>query len=102
MKKNRIKDLDSLNKRISDLEDQESVLQQKLQTNWQYFKSDFGSILRTSILHKVDAEGRSSFLFWLFKIPSFNTTIGKAAEKLTLKLESLLVHWIDKITDKAP
>lgn len=99
MKKNKIKDLDSLNRYIADLESKELQIQNQLHTNWQYLKSDFGSILRTSILHKAKVEGRSSFIYWLFKIPEFNNTVGKTAERLTVKLENLLVKWIDKIAE---
>jgi hypothetical protein len=97
MKKNNIKDLNSLNQYIAQLENEEKQLQQKMTNHWQYFKSDFGSIVRTSILHKANVEGRSSFIYWLFKIPEFNNTVGKTAERLTIKLENLLVNWIDKI-----
>jgi hypothetical protein len=99
MKKNNIKDLESLNRYIAELENKELQVQNQLHQNWQYLKSDFGSILRTSILHKAKVEGRSSFLYWLFKIPEFNNTIGKTAEKLTVKLENLIVKWIDKIAE---
>lgn len=99
MKKNNIKNLESLNRYIADLENKELQLQNQLHHNWQYLKSDFGSILRTSILHKAKVEGRSSFIYWLFKIPEFNNTIGKTAERLTVKLENLLVKWIDKIAE---
>ena len=99
MKKNNIKNLESLNRYIADLENKELQLQNQLHDNWQYLKSDFGSILRTSILHKAKVEGRSSFIYWLFKIPEFNNTIGKTAERLTVKLENLLVKWIDKIAE---
>jgi hypothetical protein len=100
MKKNNVKDLESLNRYIADLESKELHLQDQLQNNWKYFKSDFGSIVRTSILHKANVEGRSSFLYWLFKIPEFNSSIGKTAERLTVKLENLIVKWVDKIADK--
>jgi hypothetical protein len=99
MKKNNIKNLESLNRYIADLENKELQLQNQLHDNWQYLKSDFGSILRTSILHKAKVEGRASFIYWLFKIPEFNNTIGKTAERLTVKLENLLVKWIDKIAE---
>ncbi|MEI7627532.1 MAG: hypothetical protein WCJ80_04795 [Bacteroidota bacterium] len=99
MKKNNIKNLESLNRYIADLENKELQLQNQLHHNWQYLKSDFGSILRTSILHKAKVEGRASFIYWLFKIPEFNNTIGKTAERLTVKLENLLVKWIDKIAE---
>lgn len=99
MKKNNIKNLESLNRYITDLENKELQLQNQLHHNWQYLKSDFGSILRTSILHKAKVEGRASFIYWLFKIPEFNNTIGKTAERLTVKLENLLVKWIDKIAE---
>jgi hypothetical protein len=98
MKKNNIKDLESLNRHIADLENKEVQLQNQLHQNWQYLKSDFGGIVRTSILHKANVEGRSSFIYWLFKIPEFNNTIGKTAERLTIKLENLIVKWIDKFT----
>jgi hypothetical protein len=98
MKKNNIKDLESLNRYIADLENKEVQLQNQLHQNWQYLKSDFGGIVRTSILHKANVEGRSSFIYWLFKIPEFNNTIGKTAERLTIKLENLIVKWIDKFT----
>ncbi|MEI6086974.1 MAG: hypothetical protein WCR66_05270 [Bacteroidota bacterium] len=97
MKKKNIKNIESLNRYIADLENKELQLQNQLDHNWQYLKSDFGSILRTSILHKAKVEGRASFIYWLFKIPEFNNTIGKTAERLTVKLENLLVKWIDKI-----
>ncbi len=100
MKKNNIKDLESLNRYIAELENKELHLQDELHHNWQYFKTDFGSIVRTSILHKANVEGRSSFLYWLFKIPEFNNSIGKTAERLTVKLENLIVKWVDKIADK--
>lgn len=100
MKKNNIKDLESLNRYIADLESKELQIQGQLQNNWQYFKSDFGNIVRTSILHKAKVEGRSSFFYWLFKIPEFNSSIGKTAERLTVKLENLIVKWVDKIADK--
>jgi hypothetical protein len=100
MKKNSIKNLESLNRYIADLESQELQLQNRLQNNWQYFKSDIGSIVRSSILHKAKVEGRSSFIYWLLKIPEFNTTVGRTAERLTVKLENLIVKWIDKIADK--
>jgi hypothetical protein len=99
MKKNNIKDLDSLNRYIADLENKELQIQNQLFNNWQYLKSDFGSILRTSILHKAKVAGRSSFIYWLFKIPAFNNTVGKTAERLIVKLENLIVKWIDKIAD---
>jgi hypothetical protein len=98
MKKNNIKDLESLNRHIADLENKEVQLQNQLHQNWQYLKSDFGGIVKTSILHKANVEGRSSFIYWLFKIPEFNNTIGKTAERLTIKLENLIVKWIDKFT----
>jgi hypothetical protein len=98
MKKNNIKDLESLNRYIADLENKEVQLQNQLHQNWQYLKSDFGGIVKTSILHKANVEGRSSFIYWLFKIPEFNNTIGKTAERLTIKLENLIVKWIDKFT----
>jgi hypothetical protein len=100
MKKHNIKDLNSLNQYIAQLENEEQQLQQQMTNQWKYFKSDFGSILRTSILHKATVEGRSSFIYWLFKIPEFNNTVGKTAERLTIKLENLLVNWIDKIAEK--
>jgi hypothetical protein len=100
MKKNNIKDLDSLNRCIADLESKELQMQDKLHNNWRYLKSDFGSIVRTSILHKAKVEGRSSFIYWLFKIPEFNNTVGKTAERLAVKFENLIVKWIDKIADK--
>jgi len=99
MKKSKIKDLNSLNIYIAELENKELQAQEKLQKNWDFLKSDFGGIVRASILHKVNIEGRASFLYWLFKIPTFNSTIGKTAEKLTVKLENLLVKWIDKIAE---
>lgn len=100
MKKHNIKDLNSLDQYIAQLENKEQQLQQQMTGRWQYFKSDFGGILRASILHKANAEGRSSFIYWLFKIPEFNNTVGKTAERLTIKLENLLVNWIDKISEK--
>ena len=100
MKKHNIKDLEGLNRYIAELENKELQLKGQLTNNWQYFKSDFGSIVRTTILHKANVEGRSSFLYWLFKIPEFNNTIGKTAERLTVKLENLIVKWVDKIADK--
>lgn len=100
MKKHNIKDLNSLNQYIAQLENQEQQLQQKMTSHWQYFKSDFGGIVRASILHKASTEGRSSFIYWLFKIPEFNNTVGRTAERLTIKLENLLVNWIDKIAEK--
>jgi hypothetical protein len=99
MKKNKIKDLHSLNQYIAELENKELQVQQQLNHNWQFFKSDFGSIVRTSILHKTKVDGRSSFIYWLFKIPEFNNTVGRTAERLTVKLENLLVKWIDKIAE---
>lgn len=99
MKKNNIKNLESLNRYIADLENKELQLQNQIDHNWQYLKSDFGSILRTSILHKAKVEGRASFIYWLFKIPEFNNTVGKTAERLTVKLENLLVKWIDKLAE---
>jgi hypothetical protein len=99
MKKNKIKDLNSLNIYIAELENKEIEAMEKLQENWHFLKSDFGGIVRSSILHKANVEGRASFLYWLFKIPEFNTTIGRTAEKLTVKLENLLVKWIDKMAD---
>jgi hypothetical protein len=98
MKENKIKDLESLNSYIAELENKELQIQDQLHNNWQYFKSDFGGILRTSILHKAKIEGRSSFIYWLFKIPEFNSTVGKTAERLIVKLENLIVKWIDKFT----
>ena len=99
MKKNNIRDLKSLNQYIAELENKELQLQHQLNHNWQFFKSDFGGIIRTSILHKTKEEGRSSFIYWLLKIPEFNTTVGRTAERLTVKLENLLVKWIDKIAE---
>jgi hypothetical protein len=99
MKKHNIKDLNSLNQYISELENKELQVQDTLANNWHYLKSDFGSIIRNSILHKANAEGRSSFIYWLFNIPEFNNTIGKTAERLTIKLENLIVKWIDKIAE---
>lgn len=100
MKRHNIKDLNSLNQYIAELENKEQQLQQQMTHHWKYFQSDFGSILRTSILHKAKVEGRSSFIYWLFKIPEFNNTVGKTAERLTIKLENLLVNWIDKMAEK--
>ncbi len=99
MKKNKIKDLNSLNQYIAELERKEEQIQHQLNHNWQFLKSDFGGIVRTSILHKTKVEGRSSFIYWLFKIPEFNNTVGRTAERLTVKLENLLVKWIDKIAE---
>ncbi len=99
MKKHKIKNIKSLNDYIAELENKELQLQNQLHHNWQYFKSDLCSILRTSILHKAKVEGRASFLFWLFKIPEFNNTIGKTAERLAVKLENLVVKLINKIAE---
>jgi hypothetical protein len=99
MKKNNIKDLESLNRYIADLENKELQIQNQLHNNWHYLKSDFGSILRTSILHKAKVEGRTSFIYWLFRIPEFNNTIGKTIERLIVKLENLIVKWVDKAAE---
>jgi hypothetical protein len=99
MNKNKIKDLNSLNSYIEELENREVQIQAQLARNWEFLKSDFGGIMRSSVLHKINKEGRSSFIYWLFKIPEINNTLGRAAEKLIVKLENLLLKWFEKTVD---
>lgn len=97
MSKNKIYDLDSLDRQIAELETKKLLIENRLSNNWQYLKSDYVSIIKSSILHKSREEGRSSFIYWLFNIPEFKSSIGRTAEKLTVKLENVLVKLIDKI-----
>ena len=99
MSKNKITDLHSLDREIADLENKQSQVKGQLINNWKYLRSDYFSIIKNSILHKSQEEGRTSFVYWLFKIPEFKSRLGKAAERLTVKVENILVKWIDKLTE---
>lgn len=96
---NQIRDLNSLDKQIAELEKKQLQVEQQFASNWHYLRFNYGSIIRNSILHKSQEEGRSSFIYWLFKIPEFKSGVGRTAEKLMVKLENLLVKWIDKIAE---
>lgn len=98
MSNNKIHNLDSLNKQITDLQQKKSLLENQMANNWQYLKSDYGAIIRSSIFDKTAEKDRGSFIYWLFNIPSFKNTLGRTAEKLTIKVENLLVKWMDKIS----
>lgn len=99
MKQNEIKDLASLDKQIGLLEQKKMILEERLSNNWSYLKSDYGTMIRKTVFKDMQEEGRGSFFYWLFKIPEFQSSIGRTAEKLTIKLENLLGKWIDKIAD---
>jgi hypothetical protein len=99
MSQNNIHNLTSLDRQIEVLKQQKLQMENQISKNWDYLKSDYGSMIRTTISKDMQTESRGSFFYWLFKVPEFQSTIGKTAEKLTIKLENLLVKLIDKIAD---
>ena len=99
MKQIEIKNLASLDKQIGLLEQKKVIMEERLANNWLYLKSDYGGMIRKTVFKDMQQEGRGSFFYWLFKVPEFQSSIGKTAEKLTIKLENLLGKWIDKIAD---
>lgn len=99
MKRNKIHDLNSLNLQIDKLEQKKQFIENRIASNWHYLKSDYGAMIRRSIFKDAHLEGRGSFFYWLFKIPEFQNGIGRTAEKLMVKLETLLVKMFDKLAD---
>ena len=97
MTQNNINDLASLDRQIALLKQKKFQMEHQISKNWDYLKSDYGAMIRTTISGDMQQESRGSFFYWLFKVPEFQSTIGKTAEKLTIKLENLLVKLIDKI-----
>ena len=99
MSKHKIHNLDSLDLQIAELKNKQLLVEQQLENNWRYLKSDYGSIIRNTLFKRSIEEGRGSFIYSLLNIPEFKNAFGRTAEKLTIKAESLLVKLFDKLAN---
>ena len=100
MKTNKITSLEELSNEIDNLYQRKDELNNQLNNNWDHLKNNFPSMLRSSIFKKSRENFHNSWAQTIFSIPKVQDAVGNTLEKLSVKLEEVLLNWFDKIFAK--
>lgn len=57
-------------------------------------------MLRHSLFKKNKTESQSGWAQTLFSIPQVQDAVGNSLQKISVKLEEIILHWLDKFTAK--
>lgn len=99
-KKNNITGLNELNNEIDSLRQRKDTVEKELDQNWDHLKNNFPSMLRHSLFKKTKTEFHSGWAQTLFSIPQVQDAVGNSLQKISVKLEEIILHWLDKFTEK--
>ncbi len=92
--------LETLNAEIRELHHRKKYLENELDKNWDHLKHHFPSMLRNSLFRKAKEEFHRSWSQTLFSIPKVQEAVGNTLQKVSVKLEDVFLHWIDKVFAK--
>jgi hypothetical protein len=93
---NKINSIDALSREIDRLYERKESIEMQFNENWDHLQHNFPVLLRNSIFKKVEEKAKNSWAYSVFTIPKVQEAVGNAAEKITAKLEDVLLHWFDK------
>ena len=99
-KTNNISGLDALNNEIRELHHRKKYLENEFDQNWDHLKHHFPLMLRNSLFRKAKEEFHNSWAQTFLSIPKVQDTVGNVLQKVSVKLEEVFLHWIDKAFSK--